>query len=95
MPLSLDQVRHIAGLARIELSEAELALVSEQLNNIFGLIGELQAADTRGTEPMAHAGESAVRLREDKVLEADQRSLYQSIAPQVEQGLYLVPKVIE
>ena len=104
MPLSPEQVRRIAALARIELSEPETAAVREQLNGILGLIEQLQAVDTRGIEPMAHAGDvqtegqadaASLRLREDRVTETDRRSLYQSVAPQVEQGLYLVPKVIE
>jgi aspartyl-tRNA(Asn)/glutamyl-tRNA(Gln) amidotransferase subunit C len=95
MPLSTDEVRHLAMLARIALDEAETAAVRDQLNGIFGLIEQLQAVDTRGVEPMAHAGGAALRLREDRVTETDRRSLYQAVAPQVEQGLYLVPKVIE
>jgi len=100
MPLSAEQIRHIAGLARIELSEPETASVGAELNRILGLIEELQAVDTSGIEPMSHAadvhaGPAGLRLREDRVTETDRRSLYQSVAPLVEQGLYLVPKVIE
>jgi aspartyl-tRNA(Asn)/glutamyl-tRNA(Gln) amidotransferase subunit C len=95
MPLSPDEVRRIAMLARIELSEPEIALAQGQLNAIFGLIEKLQAVDTSGVEPMSHAGNASVRLREDKVQEADQRERFQSVAPQVERGLYLVPRVIE
>jgi aspartyl-tRNA(Asn)/glutamyl-tRNA(Gln) amidotransferase subunit C len=100
MPLSAEQVRRIAALARIELSEPETAEVLGELNGILGLIEQLQAADTRGIEPMSHAAglhadDAALRLREDRVTETDRRSLYQSVAPQVEQGLYLVPRVIE
>jgi len=82
-------------LARIDLSEAEVAAAQGQLNAIFGLIEKLQAADTGGVAPMSHAGDASVRLREDKVLETDQRERFQSVAPQVERGLYLVPRVIE
>lgn len=95
MPLSPDEVRRIAMLARIELSEPEIVVAQGQLNAIFGLIEKLQAVDTSGVEPMSHAGDASVRLREDKVLEADQRERFQSIAPQVDRGLYLVPRVIE
>ncbi len=95
MPLSPDEVRRIAMLARIELSEPEIASAQGQLNAIFGLIEKLQAADTRGVTPMSHAGDASVRLREDRVLETDQRERFQSVAPQVERGLYLVPRVIE
>jgi len=95
MSLTLNEVRRIAHLARIEISDAEAGQVLEQLNGIFGLIEQMQAVDTRGVEPMAHARDVSLRLREDNVTESDQHRLFQSIAPQVEEGLYLVPKVIE
>jgi len=95
MALSPQEVRRIAMLARIELSEPEVVSAQSQLNAIFGLIETLQAADTRGVVPMSHAGDASVRLREDKVREFDQRERFQSVAPQVEGGLYLVPQVIE
>jgi aspartyl-tRNA(Asn)/glutamyl-tRNA(Gln) amidotransferase subunit C len=95
MPLSLDDVRRTALLARIEVSDAEAEQVLGQLQAIFALIEELQSVDTRGIEPMSHARGISLRLREDRVTEVDQHALFQSIAPQVEAGLYLVPKVIE
>ena len=96
MPLSLDEVRAIAALARIETTDAETAGVREQLNGILGLLEQLRAAPIEGIEPMAHAsGDAELRLREDRVTETDRRSLYQSVAPAVEGGLYLVPKVID
>ena len=95
MPLSLDEVRRIAELARIGISEAEAQAVQVQLNDIFELIGRMQKIDTDGIEPMSHAQGSALRLREDKVTETDRRDLFQSLAPQKDAGLYLVPKVIE
>jgi len=97
MPLSLEQVRRIAELARIGISDAEARAVQAQLNNIFELIGQMQKVDTDGIEPMSHAQGLTLRLREDEVKETDQRELYQSVAPTgtVEAGLYLVPKVIE
>jgi len=97
MPLSAEEVRHIARLARIELDERETGAVRDALNGILGLIQQLQAADTQGVAPMSHAGAEAasLRLREDRVTETDRRSLYQSVAPQVGEGLYLVPRVIE
>jgi aspartyl-tRNA(Asn)/glutamyl-tRNA(Gln) amidotransferase subunit C len=95
MPLTPDEVRRIAMLARIELTEPEIATAQSQLNSIFGLIERLQATDTKGVIPMSHAGDAVARLRCDQVLEADYRVRFQSIAPQVEHGLYLVPKVIE
>jgi aspartyl-tRNA(Asn)/glutamyl-tRNA(Gln) amidotransferase subunit C len=95
MSLSLDDVRRIAHLARIEVTDAEAAAVQGELNGILGLVEQLQAADTRGIEPMSHARDVGLRLREDAVTEADQHRAFQAIAPQVEADLYLVPKVIE
>ena len=95
MLLSLDDVRRIANLARLQINDTEAEQVLAQLRAIFTLIDELQAVDTGGVEPMSHAQGVALRLREDEVIEADQRQLFQSIAPQAEGGLYLVPKVIE
>jgi aspartyl-tRNA(Asn)/glutamyl-tRNA(Gln) amidotransferase subunit C len=95
MSLSLDQVQRIADLARIELAPGEAEQTRDQLNGIFTLIEEMQAVNTAGVEPMAHAQDVAQRLREDRVIEADRHAEFQKIAPEVEAGLYLVPKVIE
>ncbi|HEX5628392.1 MAG TPA: Asp-tRNA(Asn)/Glu-tRNA(Gln) amidotransferase subunit GatC [Usitatibacteraceae bacterium] len=93
--LSRDDVHRIAELARIEVPEEGIAALQQSLNGIFGLIEQMRAVDTAGVEPMAHAVEVVQRLREDRVTEADQHDLFQAGAPQVEDGLYLVPKVIE
>jgi aspartyl-tRNA(Asn)/glutamyl-tRNA(Gln) amidotransferase subunit C len=95
MALSLQDIQHIARLARIRVDDAEAETARGQLNSIFGLIEEMQAVDTSGVEPMSHALDVAQRLREDKVSEPDLRDKFQAIAPAVENGLYLVPKVIE
>lgn len=95
MSLSLEEVKRIAWLARIETSETEALATRDQLNGIFELIGQMQRVDTEGVEPMPHAQDMMLRLRDDAVSEGDQHVLYQSVAPQVEGGLYLVPKVIE
>jgi aspartyl-tRNA(Asn)/glutamyl-tRNA(Gln) amidotransferase subunit C len=95
MLLTLEEVRRIAELARIGISEAEARAAQSQLNDIFELIGQMQKVDTEGVEPMSHGQEATPRLREDKATEPDQRELFQSIAPQKEAGLYLVPRVIE
>jgi aspartyl-tRNA(Asn)/glutamyl-tRNA(Gln) amidotransferase subunit C len=95
MALSPADVSRIAQLARLEATPDEAERFLAQLQSIFGLIEELQSVDTRGIEPMSHAQNVSSRLREDKVTERDQHELFQSIAPQVEAGLYLVPKVIE
>jgi aspartyl-tRNA(Asn)/glutamyl-tRNA(Gln) amidotransferase subunit C len=95
MSLSQDDVKRIARLARIETSDAEAQATQVQLNTIFDLIAAMQAVDTRGVAPMAHAQEVYQRLREDRVTETDRHAAFQAIAPAVENGLYLVPKVIE
>ena len=95
MSLSPDDVRRIAHLARIAVTEADLAAVQHQLNGILALVEQLKAADTAGVEPMSHAQDIMLRLRDDVVTEGDQHRVFQSIAPQVEADLYLVPKVIE
>lgn len=95
MSLTLPEVKRIAWLARIEITDAEAEAAQAQLNGIFGLIEQMQSVDTEGVAPMAHGQDVVQRLREDRVTETDRHALYQSIAPQVEDGLYLVPKVIE
>lgn len=95
MSLTLEQVRRIAHLARIEISDAEAENTLGHLNGIFTLIEAMQAVDTKGIEPMAHAQDLAQRLREDRVTETNHREAYQCVAPDTEAGLYLVPKVIE
>ena len=93
--LSLDQIRRVADLARLELSATEIVAMQQELNGILELVDQMAAVDTEGVEPMSHPQAAMQRLREDRVTEVDQRELFQSIAPQVEDGLYLVPKVIE
>lgn len=95
MSLNSDAVARIARLARIELSPLELETTRGQLNGILGFIEQLQSIDTEGIVPMAHAVDVVQRLRADRVTEADRRAAFQSVAPEVEAGLYLVPKVIE
>jgi aspartyl-tRNA(Asn)/glutamyl-tRNA(Gln) amidotransferase subunit C len=95
MSLTLEQVQRIAHLARIEISESEARSTQAHLNGIFELIEQMQAVDTTGVEPMAHAQELSQRLRADVVTETDCRAAFQAVAPETEAGLYLVPKVIE
>ena len=95
MSLTPSDVQRLATLARIDLDADESARTLEQLNSVFGLIERLQSVDTTGVEPMTHAREIALRLREDRVVEIDRRADFQTVAPAVERGLYLVPKVIE
>ena len=97
MSLTLEQVRRVAHLARIEISDAEAQSTLGHLNGMFTLIEAMQAVDTRGVEPMAHAQDVAQRLRPDVVSEVsgvsalDRRADYQAVAPETEAGLYLVP----
>ena len=95
MSLTPDQLQRIALLARIDVSTEEAQGVAERLNRVLGMIDQLQAVDTQGIEPMSHALDVVQRLRPDAVTETDRRDDYQQGAPAVEQGLYLVPKVIE
>lgn len=95
MTLSVSDVKRIADLAYIEIDEDEAKETLIQLSGIFNLIETMQAVNTSTVEPMSHAQSVTQRLREDEVTETDQRELFQSIAPQVEAGLYLVPQVIE
>jgi len=93
--ISPEQVATIAHLARLAISEAEQAAFTEDLNRIFALVEQMQAADTHGVVPMAHPLDLAQRLRADEVTEVDRREAFQAIAPATEAGLYLVPRVIE
>jgi aspartyl-tRNA(Asn)/glutamyl-tRNA(Gln) amidotransferase subunit C len=95
MSLTLDDVRRIARLARLDVSAAELDTTRDQLNGILSFIEQLQSVDTTGIEPMAHAVDVVQRLRPDAVTEPDRREAFQAVAPETEAGLYLVPKVIE
>ena len=99
MSLTPDQLQRIALLARIDVGPGEMPAVADRLNRVLGLIDQLQSVDTRGIEPMSHALDAQLearqRLRPDEVTETDRHADYQRGAPAVEQGLYLVPKVIE
>jgi aspartyl-tRNA(Asn)/glutamyl-tRNA(Gln) amidotransferase subunit C len=95
MSLNSADIKRIAHLARIEVNDAEADATLTKLTGILGLIEQMQAVDTTGIEPMSHSQDVTQRLRDDVVTETNQRELYQSIAPAVEEGLYLVPKVIE
>ena len=95
MSLNSADIKRIAHLARIEVSDAEAETTLTKLTGILGLIEQMQAVDTKGIVPMSHSQDVTQRLREDVVTEINQRELFQSIAPAVDGGLYLVPKVIE
>ncbi len=95
MALTLDDVKRVARLARIAVDDTEAQATLQQLGGIFRMIEQMQAVDVSRVEPMSHGQEVTLRLREDSVTETDQRERFQSVAPAVESGLYLVPKVIE
>jgi aspartyl-tRNA(Asn)/glutamyl-tRNA(Gln) amidotransferase subunit C len=95
MSLTTQDVEKVARLARLAMTAPEIESARAQLSGIFDLIAEMRAIDTEGIEPMSHAQDLSQRLRDDVVTETNQREAFQAIAPQVEAGLYLVPKVIE
>lgn len=95
MSLTIEDVKRIAYLARIEINDQDAQTTLQKLGGILNLIEQMQAMDTRGISPMSHSQDVTQRLRADEVTQTNQRELFQSIAPSVENGLYLVPKVIE
>lgn len=98
MSISREQIAHLAHLARLATAPAESEEIAAQLSRILELVEEMNRIDTAGVEPLSHPqelSEAALRLRADEVLEADRRDDYQRLAPAAEDGLYLVPRVIE
>lgn len=95
MALNIADVKRIAHLARIEINDTEANKTLQKLTGILGLIEQMQAVDTTGIEPMSHSQDVTQRLREDVVTATNQREAFQKNAPAVEDGLFLVPKVIE
>jgi aspartyl-tRNA(Asn)/glutamyl-tRNA(Gln) amidotransferase subunit C len=93
--LERSDVAKIAHLARLAISEAEIEQYTADLGNILDLVAQMDQVDTTGVEPMSHPLHMAQRLRPDVPVEPDQRQRFQAIAPLTEDGLYLVPKVIE
>lgn len=95
MSISQQEVQKVAHLARLAMTEDKQEEYTRNLSNILDLADQLSAVDTSGVEPMAHPLDMTQRLRADEVTETNQREKYQTVAPEVENGLYLVPKVIE
>lgn len=95
MSIERKEVEKIAHLARIAVDDATLDEVTTRLGSILDFVDQLQAADTAGVEPLSHPVDGVQRLRADDVTEADVRAQFQAIAPATENGLYLVPKVID
>jgi len=95
MSLSRDDVVKIARLARLQIDEGSIPEYTRNLSDILQLVEQMNAVDTKGVTPMAHPLDAMQRLRDDIVTEHDQREHFQKQAPNVENGLYLVPQVIE
>lgn len=95
MSLDVDEVKKIAYLARLKIEEADIPGYVSNLSDILDLVEQMNAVDTEGVTPMSHPLDAVQRLREDVVTESNQREQFQAIAPKTEDGLYLVPQVIE
>jgi aspartyl-tRNA(Asn)/glutamyl-tRNA(Gln) amidotransferase subunit C len=95
MSLDASDIEKIAHLARLEIAPESIERYAADLSDILDLVAQMDAVDTSGVEPMAHPLHMGQRLRADRVSEEDRRELFQSIAPLTEDGLYLVPKVID
>ncbi|GGE57276.1 glutamyl-tRNA(Gln) amidotransferase subunit C [Streptosporangium jomthongense] len=95
MSISREDIEKVAVLARIRVDEAQISALESDLGNILNLVDQLSAADTSNVEPLAHPLDAVQRLRADEVTETNQREAFQAIAPATEDGLYLVPRVIE
>lgn len=95
--MSVDQsdIEKVALLARLKIDEGDVPQYVGNLSNILDLVAQMDQIDTEGVVPMAHPLDAAQRLRADEVSESDRRTEFQAVAPQVESGLYLVPRVIE
>jgi aspartyl-tRNA(Asn)/glutamyl-tRNA(Gln) amidotransferase subunit C len=95
MAIEQDEIEKIAELARIRIAPDQIGQLTRRITDILGMVGQLQAVDTQGVEPMANPLDAVQRLRADEVTEENRREAYQAIAPAVESGLYLVPRVVE
>lgn len=95
MAFDQTEVKKIAHLARLAIAEEDLEAYARNMDSILGMINQLQEVDTRQVQPMAHPLDAIQRLRKDIVTEKNQRDILQSNAPAIENGFYLVPKVIE
>lgn len=95
MSLTADDVTKIAYLARLGIEQQDVGAYAQDLSGMLALMTQMSELDTTGVEPMAHPMDQSQRLRADVVTEQNSREWFQSIAPACEDGLYLVPKVIE
>ncbi len=95
MSIEIDEVKKIAKLAALDVAESDLQSYATNLSNILDLVAQMETVDTTGVTPMSHPFDAVQRLREDKVTAENRRDDFLAIAPKTEDGLYLVPKVIE
>ena len=95
MTLSPDQIHKLATLAKLKIDDSAMDEISSQLDNIMGLIDHMEQADTKGVEPLSHPQDPVLRLREDAVTQTDMRDEFMELTSHNQDGLYLVPKVIE
>ena len=95
MSIEKQTIENLATLARLEIDDQRIEEISQRLGSVLELVDQLQAADTTNLTDKSHGPQATQRLREDKVTESDQRDAFQAIAPDTEDGLYLVPKVID
>ena len=95
MSISHDQIQKIATLAKLKIEGRSIDEMSKQVDKIMTLIDQMEQADTANVEPLSHPQDPTLRLREDKVADKDRRDDFMALTPNTENGLYLVPKVIE
>lgn len=95
MKLSNDEIQKLAHLSRLNLPESDIERYRQEMEGIFTLVEQMEQFNTDNIEPMYHPNDMQLRLREDEVTETNQREQFQQVAPAVEDGLYLVPQVIE
>jgi len=95
MSIEVDEVKKIAKLACLSVDDTNVEAYATNLSNILDLVAQMNAVDTTGVTPMSHPFDVVQRLREDVVTDTDRREEFQAVAPKTEDGLYLVPKVIE
>ena len=95
MNIERQEIEKLATLARIAIDDSTISEVSQRLSSVLDLVDQLQAVNTEGVEAMSHPMQATQRLRDDEVTEINQREAFQAIAPETEDGLFLVPKVIE
>lgn len=95
MALDHNTIHNIARLARLKIDDTDVEKYCSEISNILDLVAQMDAVDTDGIEPMTHPFDATLRLRTDEVTQSNERDKFQAIAPSIERGLYLVPKVID